>query len=58
VNAGFSETATYDDITNPKACTSCLVTQDKSVYWAPGLYFLDNTTGKYEAVQQVGGMLA
>jgi hypothetical protein len=38
-------------------CTSCAVAQDKSAYWAPTLYF-KHADGTYEAVQQVGGMLA
>jgi hypothetical protein len=39
-------------------CTSCQVSQDKSAYWTPALYFQHAATGKYELVQQVGGMLA
>ncbi|ATY61986.1 WSC domain-containing [Cordyceps militaris] len=39
-------------------CTSCRVTQDKSAYWSPSLYFQDTDTGKFELVTQVGGMLA
>ncbi|OAA80561.1 WSC domain-containing protein [Akanthomyces lecanii RCEF 1005] len=39
-------------------CTSCRVTQDKSAYWSPALYFEDKDTGKFELVDQVGGMLA
>lgn len=38
-------------------CTSCGVTQDKSVYWAPSLYF-QHADGTFESVEQVGGMLA
>jgi len=37
-------------------CTSCGVTQDKSSYWAPALYF-QHDGGDYELVEQVGGML-
>ena len=38
-------------------CTSCEVTQDKSAYWTPPLYFLyDNGTAVM--VENVGGMLA
>ncbi|GAD91825.1 hypothetical protein PVAR5_0406 [Paecilomyces variotii No. 5] len=37
-------------------CTSCAVTQDKSAYWAPGLYFI-YPNGTAELVQQEGGML-
>lgn len=39
------------------SCTSCAVTQDKSAYWAPALYFMDKN-GDTEIVEQVGGMLA
>lgn len=39
-------------------CTSCRVTQDKSSYWAPAMYFKDADTGEFEIVEQVGGMLA
>ncbi|PLB51955.1 hypothetical protein P170DRAFT_422884 [Aspergillus steynii IBT 23096] len=38
-------------------CTSCAVTQDKSAYWAPALYFM-HENGDTEIVEQVGGMLA
>ncbi|KAK0752218.1 hypothetical protein B0T18DRAFT_317844 [Schizothecium vesticola] len=52
---GFSESATYEDLINGD-CTSCGVAQDKSVYWAPTLYF-QHESGEFEEVQQVGGML-
>lgn len=39
-------------------CTSCRVTQDKSSYWHPAMYFKDAATGEFEVVEQVGGMLA
>ena len=39
-------------------CTSCRVTQDKSSYWHPAMYFKDGATGEFEVVEQVGGMLA
>lgn len=39
-------------------CTSCAVRQDKSAYWAPGLYFVDKETGDSELVDEVGGLLA
>lgn len=39
-------------------CTSCRVTQDKSAYWTPAMYFKDASTGELEAVEQIGGMLA
>lgn len=38
-------------------CTSCGVTQDKSAYWTPALYFM-HEDGTAEMVDQVGGMLA
>ncbi len=53
----FSESASNADIA-ASDCTSCLVTQDKSSYWHPALYFLDSTTNEYELVEQVGGTLA
>ncbi|PNY28907.1 Uncharacterized protein TCAP_01175 [Tolypocladium capitatum] len=56
-SSAFSENA---DTPNLLAgdCTSCRVTQDKSAYWHPALYFQNTDTGKFEVVQQVGGMLA
>ncbi|KAI6377537.1 hypothetical protein MCOR25_002519 [Pyricularia grisea] len=54
---GFNDNATYDDLM-ASDCTSCAVTEDKSAYWHPSLFFEDTTTGKYEIVQQSGGMLA
>ena len=56
-SGGLTDTATYDDLTASN-CTSCMVTQDKSSYWQPSLYFFDTTTSQYELVQPVGGMLA
>ncbi|KAJ5926718.1 hypothetical protein N7516_008491 [Penicillium verrucosum] len=38
-------------------CTSCAVTQDKSAYWAPALYFM-HANGSAQVVEEVGGMLA
>ena len=52
---GFTDSATYDDVMNAD-CTSCAVTQDKSVYWHPALYFRHDD-GQYELVPQTGGML-
>ena len=37
------------------SCSSCAVTQDRSAYWTPPLYFLDDN-GTYTLVPQVGGM--
>ncbi|KAJ4412131.1 hypothetical protein N0V85_003713 [Neurospora sp. IMI 360204] len=55
-SSGFSDNAEFDDLMNGD-CTSCAVTQDKSAYWTPSLYF-QHANGSYELVQQVGGMLA
>ena len=54
---GFAETVTTEQLLDAD-CTSCRVTQDKSAYWHPSLYFEDSKTGKFELVDQVGGMLA
>ncbi len=54
---GFSESADYNALM-AGSCTSCRAVEDKSVYWHPGLYFQDATTGQFEAVDEVGGMLA
>lgn len=53
----FSETADYETLVASES-TSCAVTADKSAYWTPNVYFQDDTTGKWEAVDNVGGMLA
>ncbi|CZS90192.1 related to glyoxal oxidase precursor [Rhynchosporium graminicola] len=44
-SGGFSATAGYDDL-RASDCTSCQVTQDKSAYWHPALYF-KSEDGKY-----------
>ncbi|GKZ51685.1 hypothetical protein AbraIFM66951_006744 [Aspergillus brasiliensis] len=55
-SGGFSMTS--DEKALKKAdCTSCGVTQDKSAYWAPALYFM-HENGDAELVNEVGGMLA
>jgi hypothetical protein len=36
-------------------CTSCSITQDRSVYWTPTLYF-QNDNGTFTLVPQNGGM--
>ncbi|KEY63964.1 hypothetical protein S7711_08689 [Stachybotrys chartarum IBT 7711] len=56
-SSGFTLTSSFDELAGGD-CTSCRVTQDKSVYWHPALYFQDADTGEYELVKQVGGMLA
>lgn len=56
-SSGFSASANYSDLRGGD-CTTCRVTQDKSNYWHPALYFEDAATGKFELVPQVGGMLA
>ncbi|KAL1839072.1 hypothetical protein VTJ49DRAFT_1902 [Mycothermus thermophilus] len=55
-SSGFSESSTYEDLVNAD-CTSCAVLEDKSVYWAPSLYF-HHADGRFEEVGQEGGMLA
>lgn len=55
-SSGFSESSTYEDVTGAD-CTSCAVTQDKSVYWTPAMYF-KHEDGTFELVSQTGGMLA
>jgi hypothetical protein len=54
--AGFNADATYEDLVNGD-CTSCAVTEDKSAYWAPAVYF-KHANGTYQEVLQDGGMLA
>ncbi|RGP78004.1 glyoxal oxidase precursor [Fusarium longipes] len=56
-SSGFADTVTTQQLLDAD-CTSCRVTQDKSSYWHPALYFEDSDTGKFELVPQVGGMLA
>lgn len=56
-SSGFSSTSNSDDLLAGD-CTSCAVTQDKSAYWTPPMYFKNAATGKFEIVNQVGGMLA
>ncbi|KAK3325585.1 hypothetical protein B0H66DRAFT_129495 [Apodospora peruviana] len=55
-SSGFSEKANYEDLLKGD-CTSCAVTQDKSAYWTPAMYF-KHANGDYQDVPQVGGMLA
>ena len=56
-SSGFNEAVTYEELVGAD-CTSCGVTQDKSAYWVPPLFFHDNATGEYSIVNQVGGILA
>lgn len=53
----FAETVTTEQLLDAD-CTSCRVTQDKSSYWHPAMYFQDGDSGEFELVPQVGGMLA
>ncbi|EME81858.1 uncharacterized protein MYCFIDRAFT_87072 [Pseudocercospora fijiensis CIRAD86] len=57
----FGLNTTFDNLakcTNPEHnCTSCEVTQDKSAYWTPPIYF-QHENGTVEMVPNVGGMLA
>ncbi|KAI5924067.1 hypothetical protein F4810DRAFT_143444 [Camillea tinctor] len=56
-SSGFGIDADYSQLFGGN-CSSCIVKQDKSAYWTPILYFKDGTTGEFEMVPQVGGMLA
>ncbi|KZF20149.1 hypothetical protein L228DRAFT_240704 [Xylona heveae TC161] len=53
-NFGFD--TSYDDLMKSEG-TSCEVTQDKSAYWTPALYF-QHANGSTEMVEEHGGMLA
>lgn len=55
--SGFGVSSLFDQLAAGD-CTSCRVTQDKSAYWHPQLYFRDDTTNQYEEVNPLGGMLA
>jgi len=55
-SSGFSPTSNYNDLIAAD-CTTCQVTEDKSAYWAPGLYFHSNE-GSYTAVPLADGILA
>ncbi|PWY79704.1 hypothetical protein BO70DRAFT_407241 [Aspergillus heteromorphus CBS 117.55] len=55
-SGGFAMSATEASL-KKGSCTSCAVTQDKSAYWAPALYFM-HENGDAELVNEVGGMLA
>lgn len=54
---GFTESSGSDELLAGD-CTSCAVTEDKSAYWTPPMYFKDAATGQYKIVDQVGGMLS
>ncbi|KAG5928173.1 hypothetical protein E4U42_001179, partial [Claviceps africana] len=56
-SSSFSATSGSDELMKGQ-CTTCRVTQDRSAYWHPALYFQDAHTGQIEAVPQVGGMLS
>ncbi|RAL09206.1 DUF1996 domain-containing protein [Aspergillus homomorphus CBS 101889] len=55
-SGGFSMSANEASL-KQSSCTSCAVTQDKSAYWVPALYFM-HQNGDAELVNEVGGMLA
>lgn len=55
-SGNFGMTADYDSLTS-SPCTSCGVTEDKSAYWTPPLYF-QFENGTTVMVPDVGGMLA
>ncbi|KAL5350457.1 hypothetical protein ACLOAV_004025 [Pseudogymnoascus australis] len=56
-SSGFTESSGSDELLAGD-CTSCAVTEDKSAYWTPPMYFKDAATGQYKIVDQVGGMLS
>ncbi|TVY26899.1 hypothetical protein LHYA1_G004841 [Lachnellula hyalina] len=56
-SSGFSDSAGTTELLAGE-CTSCQVTQDKSAYWTPALYFQNSATSEFSLVNQVGGMLA
>ncbi|ORY87960.1 hypothetical protein BCR37DRAFT_390463 [Protomyces lactucae-debilis] len=53
----FNYSTTFADL-RASDCTTCQVSQDKSVYWVPNLYFRDKKTGLFTSIEQRGGMLA
>ncbi|KKK17434.1 hypothetical protein P175DRAFT_0532474 [Aspergillus ochraceoroseus IBT 24754] len=55
-SSGFSMNANMAAL-RAGSCTSCAVKQDRSAYWAPALYFIDEH-GDSEIVKEVGGLLA
>ncbi|KFZ20428.1 hypothetical protein V502_03178 [Pseudogymnoascus sp. VKM F-4520 (FW-2644)] len=56
-SSGFTESSGTDELLAGD-CTSCAVTEDKSAYWTPPMYFKNAATGQYKLVDQVGGMLS
>ncbi|PPJ57327.1 hypothetical protein CBER1_07941 [Cercospora berteroae] len=60
-SGNFGNNATFKDLTQcpdlSHDCSSCAVTQDKSAYWTPPMYF-KHKNGTVEMVENVGGMLA
>ncbi|KAF9534478.1 hypothetical protein CPB83DRAFT_804460 [Crepidotus variabilis] len=53
--SNFAPSSTYDSL-RQSSCSSCLITQDKSNYWFPTLYFQDPKTKQFEVVPN-GGLL-
>lgn len=53
----FNYTSTFADL-RASDCTTCQVSQDKSAYWVPNMYFHDKVKNTFTSLQQVGGMLA
>ncbi|RDL38745.1 uncharacterized protein BP5553_03085 [Venustampulla echinocandica] len=56
-SSGFSASSSTADLLAGQ-CTSCRVSEDKSAYWTPAVYFKSASTGEFTLVNQVGGMLA
>jgi Domain of unknown function (DUF1996) len=52
----FGFNASLEDLM-ASACTSCSISQDKSVYWSPQMYF-QHDNGTFELVATSGGLTA
>ncbi|KAL2424314.1 hypothetical protein ABEF95_008525 [Exophiala dermatitidis] len=52
--SNFGLDPTLDDLLSSN-CTSCSITQDHSVYWAPRMYF-EHSNGTFEMIPTSGGM--
>ncbi|KAJ3278647.1 hypothetical protein HK104_002151, partial [Borealophlyctis nickersoniae] len=53
--SAFNLVNTFDEIRNSK-CTTCMVKQDKSVYWIPQLYH-KNANGTFTTVYSQGALI-
>lgn len=55
--SNINYTSTFEDL-RASDCTTCQVSEDKSAYWVPNMYFHDKTADTFTSLQQTGGMLA